>query len=458
MNINTKDALRLTLTFAAVVSLTACAGKRHFKTVRVEEPTTQPAANTNTPTTNPTPATNDQTYAANWDNNPTPDTTATTTTTTNDNSTSPLNARIFGDAPAAGINSDIDDNYSREPTPTPNRKDSRLSLFGEINGQAGLPGQFAALEATEQISFAGEGADFNPSIDITGEYLLYASTQHGQTSDIYQKSTSGKTVTRLTSDPADDMFPSYSPDNQHIAFSSNRAGNWDIYIMDAQGGRPVRLTDDQQEELHPSWSPDGRFIVYSRLSNSSGRWELWITEFANPVKKQFLAYGLFPSWCPDPAQNKIVYQQARERGSRLFSVWTIDIVNGEARRPTEIASANNAAAVNPAWSADGKMISFATIIDPDQQDPNNPDFADIWVTALDGNSRAPLTNGEYTNLEPCWGPEGKIYFISDRSGTDNVWSIWPDNIIKTARGGDRGDQGKRTQLAEVPTHAVNPNP
>jgi len=369
-------------------------------------------------------------------------------------STRSAGARIWGDAPESGLDSDVTHSGRHSDStmnPKGTKKDSRLGLFGEVDGIGGLPGQFAALESIEQISFAGEGADFDPSIDFTGENLLYASTQHGDTADIYVKSIEGKTVTRLTGDPADDIMPVYSPDNQHIAFSSNRSGNWDLYVMDAEGGRPVRLTDDTQHELHPSWSPDGKYIVYSRLSDSSGRWELWITEFANPVKRQFIGYGLFPSWSPDPAQNKIVYQQARERGSRLFSIWAIDFENGEGRRPTEIASAANAAAVNPSWSADGKMISFATIIDPDKQDPNHPQFADIWVVALDGTGLGNLTNGEFTNLEPCWGPDGRIYFISDRSGVDNVWAMRPDGIIKTARGGKRGTIGRRTEMAGVPT-------
>ncbi len=40
----------------------------------------------------------------------------------------------------------------------------------------------------------------------------------------------------------DDAMPAWSPDGKHIAFASNRAGNWDIYVMDADGSNVVQLT------------------------------------------------------------------------------------------------------------------------------------------------------------------------------------------------------------------------
>ena len=439
-----------------VITLAGCGSIRHSRTVLVDDPSYQPttAPQTGSNGTNGQAAvasTGDTASFGNSNGSP----------GENSNlSTNQPGARLWGDAPAAGLNSDIDKNSfasasfngvegsSQAGTST----DARLGVFGEVDGVGGLPGEFGALESIQRISFADEGADFDPSIDQTGQYLLYASTQHGKTADIYRKKVHGTTVTRLTTDPADDIMPAFSPDNQHIAFSSNRSGNWDLYVMDSDGGQSVRLTNDSQHELHPTWSPDGKYIVYSRLSEASGRWEMWMTEFANPASRKFLGYGLFPSWSPDPAQNKIVYQEARERGSRLFSIWTIDIVNGEGRTPTEIASAANAAAVNPSWSADGKMLAFATIIDPQKQNPDHPKEADIWVIGLDGTGRVNLTNGKYTNLQPCWGPDGEVFFVSNRSGVDNIWALRPDDAIKTARGGVAGPIGRKTDLAEVSTN------
>ena len=37
---------------------------------------------------------------------------------------------------------------------------------------------------------------------------------------------------QITTDPADDGDPTYSPDGSQIAFSSSRSGNWDIWTTD----------------------------------------------------------------------------------------------------------------------------------------------------------------------------------------------------------------------------------
>lgn len=332
--------------------------------------------------------------------------------------------------------------------------DRALNIFGEVDGVGGLSEQFGASENVVQVTFSSEGEDFNPDLDSTGHFVVYASTQHSVSSDIFMKSVDGQTVMQLTSDPADDIMPVFSPDNSQIAYASKRYGNWDLFIMDASGGTSVRLTSDSAHEIHPSWSPDGTHLVFCRLSEQSGRWELWVTEVANPVVRHFIGYGLFPEWCPDPASNKIVFQKARERGSRLFSIWTIDYENGEGMRPTEIASAANAAVVGPTWSNDGKMVSFSTILDPDKCEDGKPEWSDIWVVNVDGSNKINITNGEYTNMQPTWGPEGKVYFVSDRSGKDNIWVIEPGRAIAVARGESfhsKVVEVPHTEIAEVPT-------
>ncbi len=317
--------------------------------------------------------------------------------------------------------------------------DPWLGLYGEIDGYGGRSTQTAAVENITQVTFATEGRDAEPDADKTGEYVAYSSTQHSRSPDIFVKSVSGLTMRRLTDDPASDRMPRFSPDNSQIAFCSNRAGNYDIYIIDAaNGGQAVRVTSDAAHEIHPSWSPDGKYLVYSRLGDQSGRWEMWVTETANFSLPRFIGYGLCPEWNPDPASNLIAYQYPRERGSRLFGIWTIEFINGEGTRPTEIVSAANAAAINPAWSPDGKMLTFTTITEPGRPGENpgvqTGAWADIWVVNLDGSNRVNLTNGEYANIEPTWSPDGRVLFVSNRSGVNNIWSIGPDRAIQTARG------------------------
>jgi TolB protein len=238
-------------------------------------------------------------------------------------------------------------------------------------------------------------------------------------------------MTQITSDPADDVMPAISPDGTRVAFASNRSGDWGLYITSINGGPAMLLVDSPDPEMHPTWSPDGTQIAYCRLGSQSGRWEICLVDVENPTRPQFLEYGLFPRWNPDPARSKLVFQRERERGSRLFGVWTIDIVGDEALHPTLIVSAANAAAMHPSWSPDGKRIVFVTVVDPDTQS-SRPTQADVWVINLEGTGRTNLTQGQSMNLYPIWAGDGTVYFLSDRSGVDNIWAVATGRTIDPA--------------------------
>jgi len=315
----------------------------------------------------------------------------------------------------------------------PEGRNALIGLYGEwINDSTDAPGQFDGGTSLLQVSAITEGACFDPEVNRAGTLLTFASTMHRPTSDIYLKPTDGKTITQLTTDPADDMMPSFSPDGERIAFASNRSGHWNVYITSVNGGPPVQVTSNPDPELHPSWSPDGTMLAYCRFGSQSGRWELWVVKLANPGVQHFLDYGLFPEWNPDVARSKILFQRARQRGSRLHSIWTIDFVNGEAIHPTEIVSASNAAAINPTWSPDGNRIVFVTVLQPDDDDLA-PEQSDVWIVNLNGDGRTNLTSGRFANFQPSWGTNGYVYFISSRTGVDNIWAVPTARAIDLSR-------------------------
>ena len=72
--------------------------------------------------------------------------------------------------------------------------------------------------------------------------------------EIYIMNADGSNVTRLTDNPAEDTFPSLSPDGKRIAFQSARDGYNEIYVMDSDGSKVTRLTNVPPENSAPDWS------------------------------------------------------------------------------------------------------------------------------------------------------------------------------------------------------------
>ncbi len=300
-----------------------------------------------------------------------------------------------------------------------------VNIFGEINGARQRTGSPVSEIGFTQHTFTDEGYDSDVSIDPTGKWLAFSSTRHNEHPSIYLQRVDGTAVIQLTSD-ADDDYPVFSPDGKQIAFASTRAGPWQIFVMDADGRNVVQVTGSTSQCIHPSFSPDGSRVAYCSLGSRSGQWELWIVNLQTS-EKRMIGYGLFPVWSPDRNVDRIAFQRARQRGSRWFSLWTLDLLDGEARRVTEVAVSANAAIIAPTWSPDGKRLAFTTVLEPNHASGAHlRGQTDIWTIDADGVNRQRLTDGRATNLTPCWGPDNRIFFISDRGGAECIWSVRAD--------------------------------
>ncbi len=301
-----------------------------------------------------------------------------------------------------------------------------LTLFGGLprRGESRFEGR--SRGAMLQHTFTREGSDFDCRVDRDGLRFIFASTRHSPQSDIYIKSLNGTAVTQLTSDPSSDIQPAFSPDNSKVAFASNRTGNWDIWVVSLDGQQPMQITHSPMDEVHPSWSPDGKVLAYSALPPNDRQWELWVSPAEEHSTSTFIGYGLFPEW--SPVDNRILFQRSRQRGSRWFSVWTIELVDGEPRYPTEVASSADYALITPSWSRDAQHIAYASVTNLPSIDPEfgaTYESSDIWVVDAQGGSRVRLTDGHSVNFLPSWSPSGRVLFSSMRAGHENIWSIMP---------------------------------
>lgn len=110
------------------------------------------------------------------------------------------------------------------------------------------------------FSFGQEPALFARTPDISPDATKIVFSYLG---DIWQANSDGKNAIPITSHPAHDYLPCYSPDGNWIAFSSNRHGSYDVFLLNAKGGKPKRVTHDSANDLVCGWSPDSKTILFS---------------------------------------------------------------------------------------------------------------------------------------------------------------------------------------------------
>ena len=335
------------------------------------------------------------------------------------------------------------------PTPPPPPEpaltasaDTQLTLFGELPSRSRVPFSTAAAGPMKQHSFTSEGADFDADVSPDGQWIVFASTRHSMQPNLYLKKVDGVAVTQLTDDPAGDVQPCFAPDGKSVVFSSNRTGNWDLWQVGLTGGQAVQLTHAPQHEVHPSLSPDGRRLAYCQFNERADRWELWVADLGQSGSRKMIGAGLFPEW--SPSSESIVYQRARQRGGRWFSIWRVDLVNGEPSFPIELAASPHKALILPGWSPDGQWVTYCTA-EPaaaeqtamaEQPAVANATTAesrgDVWVMRADGTGAVRLTDGSGCHFASVWGPAQRVYFTSVQNGIENIWSVQAPALGETA--------------------------
>src|SRR5262245_55607915 len=276
-----------------------------------------------------------------------------------------------------------------------------------------------------QVTTGRSGVDRDPEISRDGLTLFYASTSHGERFDLYMRTVGSNTATRLTSAAGDKRFPRVSPVNpKMLAFCTNERGSWELCLIADIVDAPstvVVLSDRGTDNLHPSWSPDGRKIVYSS-THSGGDWVLKVKDLESGQTHVLEDVdGLLPDW--SPAGNRIVFQRMKRRDDWLSSIWTLDFENGAARNVTSIFSSDDWAAINPAWSPDGRRVVFATVGKSRARAGVMTQADDLWIVGADGMNATRITTSPAGDWMPCWSTDGRIYFASDRSGSPRLWSL-----------------------------------
>jgi len=201
--------------------------------------------------------------------------------------------------------------------------------------------------------------------------------------DLYTVDREGGVARKLTTHKGYEMFPRFSPDGRHIAFTGQYDGNTEVYLIPSEGGVPKRLTftaaltrDDVSDRMGPNnivmgWKHDNRHILFrSRMIEPNDfNGQLFVTTVDGDQHRQLpLPRGGFCSFSPD--DTRIAYN----RIFREFRTWK---------------------------RYRGGMAD------------------DIWIHDFNTRKTVNITDHPAQDIIPMWR-ENKIYFLSDRDALQKM--------------------------------------
>jgi Tol biopolymer transport system component len=184
--------------------------------------------------------------------------------------------------------------------------------------------------------------------------------------DIYTVPIAGGSAARLTSGPAFDGQPRYSPDGRTIVFTSDRSGAENLWLMDADGANPRALTKgDNQLFASPAWTPDGEYVVASRVEGSLGsRYSLYIYHEDGGsglelTRGEALLNAMGPAFGAD---GRYIWFARRNGGfsyNQVFPTWQLAVYD---RRTSQYQTQTGiwGSAMRPTLSRDGHWLVYAT--------------------------------------------------------------------------------------------------
>jgi|GEM_PF-984403 len=225
--------------------------------------------------------------------------------------------------------------------------------------------------------------------------------------DVWIMSASGGPARRLTSGPAKDQWPRWSPDGSQIAYFANSRGNDDIHIINVRTRAKRQVTRHAAGDFFHNWSPDGRRLVF--CSERSGNKDIWTVELDTGAFKQLTRHPAAdddPTFTPDG--KSIVFDSGRGGPQAIYRMGT------DGSRPTRITTGTAFYQV-PSVSPDGRLVVFEAM------SPTAGGSMGLFVTSINGGSASQLSPD---GSAACWADNGFIYF-----------TVSPD-------GGGRGPRGR----------------
>lgn len=279
-------------------------------------------------------------------------------------------------------------------------------------------------------------------------------------------------IIQITHGSAQHAFPDIAPDNKRLACQSDENDNWDIYVLNVDGSNRTRITTDPARDEAPNWSPDGKEILFTSTRDDSihihtelMRREIYLYNFSDQSQLR-LTNSSADDWAPvfSPKGNAILFESNRNvspadsNGSDLFLLdrvkeklsritfengvdGTASFINknkilfasnrsGKFDIYTMKADGNNPVRLfefsgqnaGPTMHRKGHLVAFYAKID---------DNFDLFLYHIKTGKVERLTFNRDIDAHPKFSPDGKrIYFHSRQSGRYQIYAILLEKPVR----------------------------
>lgn len=174
-----------------------------------------------------------------------------------------------------------------------------------------------------------------------------------QKSKLYLFDPQKNSFTQLFNDPYERIHPALSENQEMIAYSAKINGYWDLYFLDLVSGIETRVTDTHEYEGAPTWSPDNQYLAYE--SYKHGNLDIFIQDVSDlnkpPIQLTSDEFAQFsPAWSPKGDEIAFVSTENDEEEIYIAKLSTLE------NRFVQITDRPNLPDLNPKWSPDGQKI------------------------------------------------------------------------------------------------------
>jgi TolB protein len=245
-------------------------------------------------------------------------------------------------------------------------------------------------------------AQFTGTRGVFGSRIAFAMT--GKNPEIATIGMDGQELKVVTQMKSECLLPAMSPSGGQIAFNSFLRGGADLWVVSSSGGRARRVSSQFGLNTGPAWLPGGNALV-ATLS-FEGNAELYKLSAADGKVMARLTNspGIDSSAALSPGGDQIAFVSDRQGTPQIY---LMPSSGGGARRLTYQGNYNQTPRFSP--RTDAPMIAFTG--------RDERAVFDIFLYDLRAGRIERVTQGQGSNYDPTWSPDGRlIVYASSRGG------------------------------------------